>query len=364
MRALGKTSTLSRVVPKNHFCVNSIFREEPLINWTFTDAVLFTAYDVYKSESNWMNSVINSGGTLKEGLIELGFPKEVRLLADTGVFEMEARKAGLSRELGIEIDIELSVSEILEAYDLSGADVFVSPDEIVLPSDSQEEVAQKIDRIKQNMSEVLDIINPGKVMGVVQGIEKPVIDDLLDHYRSLGVRTFALGGAIPLYHHSKSLLERTVRHVRDATKKRWLHIFGLPRSGLINYYLHEMMADSVDTSLLLYLAARRRYLVDSRAIPVREARLRECECEGCRSLEQLKNSPRSAGFFINLYIHNLTTAVRMSLNSQPAKEEPHSPAKARRVDHQVYPAVWETAEDLLSRRRSGLGEEEGDEIEG
>lgn len=80
-----------------------------------------------------MDEIINSGNTLKEGLVELGFPKGNTLVADTGVFEMEAKKAGIARNLGIEVDIELMNNQIFEAYKLSGADYFVAPDEIILP---------------------------------------------------------------------------------------------------------------------------------------------------------------------------------------------------------------------------------------
>ena len=137
-------SSLSRLIPKFHFCSVPVFREEPLINWTYTDAVLFTAYDVYRSHDFWLDQVVNSGATLKEALIGLGFPKTNSLVVDTGVFEMEAKKAGISRDLGIQVDIELTNAQIFEAYELSGADYFVSPDEIILPRDSQEVISGKI----------------------------------------------------------------------------------------------------------------------------------------------------------------------------------------------------------------------------
>ncbi|MFX1580036.1 MAG: hypothetical protein ACFFBJ_10345, partial [Promethearchaeota archaeon] len=88
------------MIPKFHFCSVPLFREEPLINWTFTKSVLFTAYDVFRSHDFWIDSVINSGQTLKEALVDLGFPKTNSLVVDTGIFEMEAKKAGISQDLG------------------------------------------------------------------------------------------------------------------------------------------------------------------------------------------------------------------------------------------------------------------------
>ena len=169
MGAVRKEKKLSRLIPKNHFCSFSLFREEPLINWTYTDAVLFTAYDIYRSTDFWLDTTMNSGKTLKEGLTELGFPKRNSLVADTGVFEMEAKKAGIARNLGIDINIELSNAQIFEAYELSGADFFVAPDEIVLPQDEMDVVNSKTMNIKDNLLALLEVVPASKIIAVIQG---------------------------------------------------------------------------------------------------------------------------------------------------------------------------------------------------
>ncbi|MFW9793640.1 MAG: hypothetical protein ACFFEE_05030, partial [Candidatus Thorarchaeota archaeon] len=205
-----------------------MFREEPLINWTFTDTVLFTAYDVYRSHDFWLDKVVSSGSTLKEALVDLGFPKANSLVIDTGVFEIEAKKAGIARDLGVDIDIELTNTEIFEAYELSGADLFVAPDEIVLPKDSPEVVSKKLGVIKSNLLDLLDIVPASRVIAVIQGQEQSVVDGLLDFYRDNGIGYFAVGGVIPLYHYDKELLQKHLEYVREVTKNEWLHIFGLP----------------------------------------------------------------------------------------------------------------------------------------
>ena len=148
MRQRTSNSKLSRLIPKNHFCSMSMFREQPLINWTFTKAVLLTAYDIYRSNDFWLDEIIRIGQTLKEGLLELGFPKKNTLVVDTGVFEIEAKKAGIAKELGIDVDIQLSNEQIFEAYELSGADYFVAPDEIVLPDDNEADIRIKSNKIR------------------------------------------------------------------------------------------------------------------------------------------------------------------------------------------------------------------------
>lgn len=124
---------------------------------------------------------------------------------------------------------------------------------------------------------------------------------------------FYMGGVIPLYFHNKDLLDSVLKYVRDLTKNHWLHIFGLPRVSLLQYYLHDIGIDSVDTSSLLYLTARRRYLIGSKGVQVREAVFRDCDCEGCHNLDP-KLSTRSSNFFVNLYIHNILAAVKLGDN--------------------------------------------------
>lgn len=299
--------------------------------------------------------------TLKEGMIELGFPKEVSFLADTGIFEIEARKAGLSRELGIDVQIEMTRDQIFEAYEMSGADMFVAPDEIILPTDDKATMAAKAETIKDNLTHLLEFVKPQDTVAVIQGSDPKVIDDLLDFYRQHRINHFALGGVIPLYHHSKTLLEKTLDYVRRRTRKDWLHVFGLPRAGLLKYYLHGMNVDSVDTSLLLYLAARRKYLKGLNAVPVREASFKECSCAGCRNLSE-KMDTRSSVFFVNLYIHNLSVSSEFA-NSNPASsaiektlESSESQSRGRNEAKLIHSQPdefegWMTAMELLQHHR-------------
>lgn len=342
---------LSRLIPKNHFCSMELFRAEPLISWPYTDAILFTAYDIYRSNDFWLDRIVSSGLTLKDGLIDLGFPKNKALVADTGVFEVEARKAGIAKELGIQVDIELSNLQIFEAYELSGADYFVAPDEIVLPDEKIENIRRKIKIIKQNLIDLLEIIHPSKIIAVIQGHTESIIDDLFDFYRSQGITHFAMGGIIPLYHHNKTTLEKVLYYVRKITRDFWLHVFGLPHMGLLHYYLHEIEIDSVDTSALLYITARRRYLLGSRPEPVRKAVFEECDCDGCQHLSP-DMSTTSSEFFLNLYIHNLRTAAILSENKEKTIRD-RSPAK-RNIGENESRSI-QKAERTANKQSQGVG---------
>ncbi len=324
---------MSRLVPKNHFCSMEIFREPPLVNWTFTDTILLTAYDVYRSSDFWVDSIVSSGSTLKEAMVNLGFPRGKTMMADTGIFEFEAKKAGIAKELGITVDMSLSNDEIFEAYRLSGADFFVSPDEIILPTDTRLEVRKKIAKIKDNLRDLLEIVKPRHAIAVIQGCDKHTIDTLYDFFLENGIRLFARGGLIPLWKHDNALFERVLAYSRKLTKKYWLHAFGLPRVSLLPQYLHSVGMNSVDSSTLSYVTARRMYLIGVDTRPVRLADFESCDCDGCKILMDMPPS-RSSLFFVGLYIHNVTEASRIAAvpNYAPpllVQEEKHpKPTKA------------------------------------
>lgn len=311
-RALKSRPGISALVPKNHFASYSFFREEPLISWRFTKAVLFTAYDIYRSSDFWIDEVTRSGMTLKDGLIELGFPKRTRIIADTGIFELEAKKAGMAKDIGLPIGIELTNEQIFDAYEISGADYYISPDDIILPTDTKEIANKKISKIKHNMVELLEIVTADKVIGVLQGIEQDRIEELFDFYLSQGIDKFAMGGLLPLYRYDRTLLGQVLTRTRNLTKGYWLHAFGLPMVTLLPFYLQEIGMNSIDTSMLLYLTAKRRYLVDLASRPVRLADFNQCSCRGCKSLKEGIH-PQHPDFFVNLYIHNIVEASRVAI---------------------------------------------------
>ncbi|MDF1539951.1 MAG: hypothetical protein P1Q69_13725 [Candidatus Thorarchaeota archaeon] len=316
-----RETALSYLIPKYHFASMSFFREEPLVKWPYTKAVLFTAYDVYRSNDFWLHSLARSGQTLKEGLIELGFPKTNSLVADTGIFEIEAKKAGLAEKLGIEINFELTNNQIFEAYEMSGADFFVSPDEIILATDEDKPKRAKIEEIKSNLLDILEIVPSEKVIGVIQGVEEKYINDLFEFYRTHGVTKFAAGGILPLYRHDKDLFQQVITYVRNLTRGYWLHTFGLPDVRLLPFYLQEVRMDSIDTSMLLYMTARRRYLVGIHQRPVRLAAFEHCDCQGCATLNRQMYT-RGTDFFVALYIHNISEASKVADECSKGKWAP------------------------------------------
>ncbi len=357
------SSTLGTLIPKNHFASFGLFREPPLINWTFTKSILFTAYDIYRSNDFWIDSTIKAGKTLKEAMVELGMPQSVTFVADTGIFEIEAKKVGVAKRLGIEPIIELPNDQIFSAYELSGADFFVSPDEIITATDSKETVLTKTRAIKENLLELLEIIPTKKIIAVIQIADADAAIDLFDYYRENGISIFAAGGMLPLYFFDKDQFKNSLEAVRKLTEDYHLHAFGLPNIKLIPYYLRTVRMDSIDTSALLYLTARRRYLDGLNTLQVRYVDFEKCDCKGCRNLSPDMYT-MSVDFFVNLYTHNVLEASKISVDCQnpdwvpeerqekpiePVREQPVETQRRKSIPEQnkSNPSEWTTADKLL-----------------
>lgn len=303
--------------------------------------------------------MMREGKTLKEGLMELGFPKDVTLMADTGIFEVEAKKAGISNKLGINVDFELSNEEIFQAYEISGADFFVAPDEIISPLDTKDIVRKKVTKIKNNLLQILSFFPSSQVIGVIQGCNSQTIESLFDFYKECGIRYFARGGVIPLYRYDTKLFEQVLQKSREITTGYWLHTFGLPRVFLLTYYLRKLGFDSVDTSLLLYLSARKKYLIGINSRPVRLVDFSKCDCEGCRMLHNLRKNRAVYGkeFFVYLYIHNILEAVRISSDSVSERLETDQ-REVTTKKTKIKPSGqktsvdgdWTTGSELMERR--------------
>ncbi len=142
--------------------------------------------------------------------------------------------------------------------------------------------------------------------------------------------------------------------------------YGLPMINLLPLYLGIVGMDRVDTSMLLYLIARRRYLQGTDASQVREAEFEECDCRGCKKLRE-KVHPRSIDFFIALYIHNLSEAAKISENplsyieSISDKKDSKSRKSRKQINKKSKPdqthkvkrnTSWRTAADFLEEKHN------------
>jgi len=250
---------------------------------------------------------------------------------------------------------------VLFAYSVSGADKYISPDEIIMPENRVWAIKRKVNMIKENLISLLGAVPSSKVVGVIQGHEASVINEIVDFYKENQICTYAAGGLIPLWHADPSLLPVVLRYMRKATKGRWIHAFGLPSMKLLSLYLSDIGVNSVDTSALLYLTDRRLYMVGLEAKPVRIADFAKCSFEGCRDLSP-DDDTDSTHFFTCLYIHNVLEVSRFS--EELAKKRGHVshvatglpqakpgqvPAPRERVrSHPLPRSSWKTAQEAMS----------------
>lgn len=71
---------------------NPIFNEsKELLDWTFSKIILITAFDLLRNDG-LVSFLQRSGSTLKEYIRDFGFNKDVKIMVDTGIFEVEAKK--------------------------------------------------------------------------------------------------------------------------------------------------------------------------------------------------------------------------------------------------------------------------------
>lgn len=141
---------------------NPLFLEHDLIlNWKYSKTVLLTSFDLLKDDQLILY-LQRKGMTLKEYLQEeKGFNKTVKLVADTGIFEFEVKKAKLQIE--VPDYNNFSIKDIFQAYKLIGPDYLVAPDDIIVQSDTPALVKQKLQKMILNVQHTIDLFPKKKL---------------------------------------------------------------------------------------------------------------------------------------------------------------------------------------------------------
>jgi hypothetical protein len=126
--------------------------------------------------------------------------------------------------------------------------------------------------------------------------------------------------------------------------------------------------DSIDTSAILYITARKQYLIGYLFKAVRLVDFSMCDCLGCKYIESEKPHPLSPEFFIHLYLHNVIEAAKTAnaytTNSQNCEEKKASFVSEEKIKKEIpvikkvtlkdtilnseRDSCWKTAKDLLS----------------
>jgi tRNA-guanine family transglycosylase len=296
-------------IPKHYFISDPSFREEPFVNWDYTSTILVTAYDLLRNEPLLYYLESNSM-SLREYMIDNGFPSSTKILADSGIFALEWFKSMRSNTFKIDFSyIKLKPEEVFYAYQIIDPDFLCPLDEIILASDSETVVEEKINRMKENIVDALDNFSTKKIIGVLQGIKEEDIVEIFDFEKEQGIHNFARGGMIPLYF--KPEYCGVIKFTREITKKYPLHAFGIVRLNQVSCYGKCLGMDSFDTTIVRPLTAKLYYLTPE----LKKERFNDevflnCECHHCKLMKEydyeLMERPATK-LMINLYLHNIMT---------------------------------------------------------
>jgi hypothetical protein len=295
-------------------------------NWPFSKKILVTAYDIYRNDS-FVQYLNRTGQTLRQYLIEdVGLRSDIEIVADTGIFEIESKKARLDFASHFDILPDLSVTDILRAYDIIDPDVVVAPDEMILIEDDKEERERKKEVIKSNLITTLDNFPRKKVMATLQGIETDDIFDLASFIVDQDIEMVARGGLIPLRKSNRDRYYKVLRKSETLLrnmKRSHLHAFGLHSVSALGDYFVANSYNSLDTSAIYWITATRKFITwKGDQIAVRKAAdiFYRCGCMGCQLMDQTKGgAPYGSGTFMTaLYYHNchqFTVIVDRILNN-------------------------------------------------
>lgn len=328
----------SRLIFKFLFNHPLFLEEEILSNWSYSETILVTAYDIYRDDL-FCSYLQRTGMTLKEYLQNQGLPKNIKILADTGIFELESRKnRTLKRELPLEEIPNLTTNEIFQAYELIDPDLLISPDEIILVSDTDETINQKVDSMQANLRATLDRFDPSRVMATLQGTNKDTIDKVMQNIASTNIKKIARGGLIPLFHDNyfdiNSIFRKVIKYSYEVAKDyqvTHLHGFGLPRMQILKDYFCFTKFHTVDTSGIYFKTAKHRYLTKKgKYISVNRAFFENCMCTGCIGMEKMTHNSKSGSFMAFLYIHNCISAQQYAHSlkySETYREDLHKERK-------------------------------------
>ncbi len=306
-------------IPKHYMLSNPIFWESSFIEWKYTDTILLTAYDLLRND-RLIYLLHSSSTTLKELARENGFPKETKIFADSGIFMLEWFKLMKGRTFKQDYSrIMLTTEQILEGYKLIDPDFLVAPDEIILPNEPEDSIKRKVANMKTGILKTLNNFPKKKVVGVIQGVNKEVMDEIYDFEKSQGITTFARGGLIPIKRRNV-LYCNTLKYSRQLTVNHTLHAFGIVTLDQIKCYGRCANIDSFDSTIIRALTAE-LYWIDNKLEKHRfnDKIVNNCNCHFCKNLQGVnlkKYEYATKKILQNLYLHNIATVFNFCKRAQ------------------------------------------------
>ncbi|MHA2249300.1 MAG: hypothetical protein ACXAD7_03010 [Candidatus Kariarchaeaceae archaeon] len=310
-------SSQERLIFKYPFNLAEILNHKELLAWEFSDIVLITAFDIFRDDY-LVTYLQRTGLTLREYLYDIGFNQDVKILADTGIFEIEARKARLQIIENDEKPIQLTTTEILHAYELIDADYVIAPDEMILIEDDPEVVQAKVNQTLDNLVRTLDVFPKEKIYATIQGVNTEQIQEIIDVIDMHQLKNAARGGLLPMRRASINKFQEILSITEDLARKSHitqLHAFGLSHPKVMRDLFVNNSYDSVDTSIIYWYTSKRKYLTkDIKLISVNRAKFSSCNCPGCQIMADNTWYPNGGDFAVGLYSHNARSLASIAEN--------------------------------------------------
>ncbi|MCY3413055.1 MAG: hypothetical protein INQ03_15565 [Candidatus Heimdallarchaeota archaeon] len=310
VQSLGNDKIVIKFPFKNYL----FLEDEEILSWPFSSTILLTAFDLLRDDF-LISKLQKTGGTLREYLFDRGLNKNVKILADTGIFALEFLKAQLPVNINFDIPDKLENKDIFDAYELIDPDFLVSPDEIILLDDSRSVMDEKTQIIKRNLEQTIDRFDKKKIYATIQGVETHHIQDIINTIEANEIKYAARGGLLPLIR-NKAAFTRILKETEMIARNhgiQYLHGFGLPGiPSMQDFFIHNSY-NSVDTSTLYYYTLDNQYLTnDGQLTKVRNVFFKDCDCIYCNKLLKLRNRTNSGAFSLNLFSHNANQLITLN----------------------------------------------------
>ena len=225
---------------------------------------------------------------------------------DSGAFAAES--------MGFQLD----PYEVAEFHSLLKADLIVPLDRIILATDPQKIVEQKVAETLKNTEILLDYRpNGSEVVGPLQGLSPDLVEKMFFAYRDLGVKSFALGGLV-FQEDLFQTIER-IKSARKITQGYFLHIFGKFLHPRLLKPIIKLGCDSVDGYGYILNSIRGLYIDFHKQnytsiAEITETEFDKCSCLACEnnSLSDLQRGDEESQYL--LIIHNICALIKIKEN--------------------------------------------------
>lgn len=136
-----------------------------LLDWKFSQSVLVTAFDLFKEEQIF-KPITESGLSLKIYLHFRGFSPDVKIFADTGIYEVSLQQ----HVKKLPDSFALTPQSVISLYQYMEADYYFIPDELVLLTHPPAQRIRMLEEMVDTARMYQDALTHEQHVPVLQGL--------------------------------------------------------------------------------------------------------------------------------------------------------------------------------------------------